>query len=434
MHRLFLLIFLLPWYAVAVLTALMLWFATSQMETDQDAEAQKAQALQADMPLPVPIDQFAQTDRHIADEVHVTAWINLAHNYRLTHRGKFGTDEWMMYVLFGPDDPDTGKVARGVALIDPDRIDDFALIMVDALRPEMGSQLNFDINGQALGDGDYSSLVTGALKEHGLTKDPDFLVIAPFIDGRAAGLAPDPLAVMHRAGGAFALATGLALLTLVKLRRWRKRRAAPDPAPAQGFAPVPVPRPTPGPAPVAPDDVVARPNAERDWSPIQSVMSRHAGRQTSLTATDPGARATSNDSPIRVVSRFDGLRQLVPWGVGGVVALLLFAATDVPRQMPGISPTGTGETPAQMTQAPPPDAQGAAHPSGPPAPEPTATGKGQEMLGDPERSVLSMLLHPSDRDLLGLFVTFAAAVPLMALHRLRRRKAAEDDPWDRRLR
>ena len=82
MHRLFLLIFLLPWYAVAVLTALMLWFATSQMETAQDAEAQKAQALQADMPLPVPIDQFAQTDRHIADEVHVTAWINLAHNYR----------------------------------------------------------------------------------------------------------------------------------------------------------------------------------------------------------------------------------------------------------------------------------------------------------------------------------------------------------------
>lgn len=213
MHRLFLLIFLLPWYVVAVLTALMVWFATTQMNTAQDAEAQKAQALQAEMPLPVPIDQFAQTDRHIAHEVHVTAWINLAHNYRLTHRGKFGTDEWMMYVLFGPDDPDTGKVARGVALIDPDRIDDFALMMVDALRPEMGSQLNFDINGQALGYGDYSSLVTGALKEHGLTKDPDFLVIAPFIDGRAAGLAPDPLAVMHRAGGAFALATGLALLT-----------------------------------------------------------------------------------------------------------------------------------------------------------------------------------------------------------------------------
>jgi hypothetical protein len=293
MFRLFAMLLALPWPVMALISAGLFWLAQDSHQRVTAFEAEKAQALQAGAPEPVSFDAFTEADIHAADEVHVAAWLGTDYNYELTKQRK-GTDTVRrMYVLFGPGDAETSKVARGIVLLSPGQVDGFIGHLLSRMYDPLDARMPFHLNGTVDTSPELSDMVADAFAEQGLTKAEDFVVIEPFLEGREAALAPDPDAPMRVAtvfGGLGALAALLALGKLLTGRGRKKRRedranaeleravvmaaaarpvvaplpthseptnAAPVAANGQRYATVPTPPPT-------------------AWSPLEAVMAKQA--------------------------------------------------------------------------------------------------------------------------------------------------------------
>ena len=132
-------LFGLPWPVMALIAVGFFWLAQNSREWVAEFEAEKAQALERGVPDPVPLDEFTEDSVGLAHEVHVTAWINPAHNYELTKERKGPDTVRRMYVLFGPGDGPESKVARGVVVLPPDEVQAFfAAQQHDRLQPHAG--------------------------------------------------------------------------------------------------------------------------------------------------------------------------------------------------------------------------------------------------------------------------------------------------------
>jgi len=272
---------MLPWPVMALLSALLFWMAQDGYHEEVQREADKAEALLMDVPAPVAIDEFTKADVHLADEVHVTAWINTDHNYELTKQRK-GTDTVRrMFVLFGPGDTPDTKVARGVVVLHPVDVDAFlgqVLSTADVTDP----RFVFSLLGKRVRSPDLSDMVDDAFDERGLSKDSDFLVVEPYLEGRAAALAPDPEAPRQVATIFGVLGAISTLITLVKLRgkARARRKAVAEPLLADvDIPPPPVTAPRPQPQVAQPGQgygTVPTPAAANAWSPLAAVMAKQA--------------------------------------------------------------------------------------------------------------------------------------------------------------
>lgn len=272
---------LLPWPVMALLSALFVWMAQDGYKEELQREAEKAEALRMDAPAPVAIDAFTTADVHLADEVHVTTWINTDHNYELTKTRK-GTDTVRrMFVLFGPGDTPETKVARGVVVLHPVDVDAFleqVLSTADVTDP----RFVFSLLGKRVRSPDLSDMVDEAFEERDLSKDSDFLVIEPYLEGRAAALAPDPEAPRRVATIFGVLGAISALITLGKLRgrAQARRRAKAEPSLADGIMPPPAMaalRPQPQAAkPAQGYGTLPTPAPANAWSPLAAVMAKQA--------------------------------------------------------------------------------------------------------------------------------------------------------------
>lgn len=279
---------------MALLSALLFWMAQDGYREAVQFEADKAEALALPVPAPVAIDAFTAADVHLADEVHVTAWINTDHNYQLTKQRK-GTDTVRrMFVLFGPGDTPETTVARGVVVLHPDDVDPF-LEQVLATADVTDPRLMFSLNGTRDTWPDLSDMVDDALAERGLVKDSDFLVVEPYLQGRAAALAPDPDAPKRMVQVFGVLGAISTLITLAKLQG--KARARRQAGATRTLADVEIPPP---PAMTRPAMAAARPQPQvsaqtglgyatvptpqvaTTWSPLAAVMAKQA-------ALDPSA-------------------------------------------------------------------------------------------------------------------------------------------------
>lgn len=221
MFRLLGIIFGLPWPVLVLLAGGLFWFGHHSKQQAIAFEAEKAQALVEGQPDAVPLDAFDEDDVHLADEVHVTTWVNTAHNYELTYQ-KRGTDTVRrMFVLFGPGDGVDSKVARGVIVIPPERVDAFLTLMLTNVVGEVDGNLLFNLNGQREDSPDLWSMVDDALEDQGLHKAADFLVVEPYFNGRDEALKPRP----DIASNMMNLFGGLGLVLLVfALRNFAKGR------------------------------------------------------------------------------------------------------------------------------------------------------------------------------------------------------------------
>lgn len=274
-------LFGLPWPVMAVIAAGLFWLAQQSSQWVAQHEAEKAEALMTGAPEPVALDAFTAADVGLADEVHVTAWVNTDHNYELTKERK-GTDTVRrMFVLFGPGDGPESKVARGVVVLPPAQVDAFVGMVVQNIVDEGDPRMVFRLNGAKESRADLSGMVDDALKERGLMKDADFLVVEPYLEGREVALAADPDAPARNAtmiGGAGMVAALLALMKFVSARR-RKQKAegsvwADSPLPvrpgAMGTAAAPLqPQAAATPAMTLPPEGGA-------WSPLEAVKAKQA--------------------------------------------------------------------------------------------------------------------------------------------------------------
>jgi hypothetical protein len=278
MFRLLGIIFGLPWPVLVLLAGGLFWFGHHSKQQAIAFEAEKAQALVEGQPDAVPLDAFDEDDVHLADEVHVTTWVNTAHNYELTYQ-KRGTDTVRrMFVLFGPGDGVDSKVARGVIVIPPESVDAFLALMLSNVVGEVDGNLLFNLNGQRESSPDLWSMVNDALEDQGLHKAADFLVVEPYFNGRDEALKPRP----DIASNMMNLFGGLGLVLLVfALRNFAKGRKQAELRTSLADVEIP-PVGTPinhygakpmqvGVAPVAP---APPPPSSEGWSPLEAVRAR----------------------------------------------------------------------------------------------------------------------------------------------------------------
>jgi hypothetical protein len=207
-------------------------FYTSAMQQERD----KAAALAAPMPTAVSLNDFGPGDIHLADEVNVMAQINPAYNYELTQQRK-GTDTVRyMYVLFGPDDTASTKVARAAILLEAHELDAFDTLVAANVQTFTDMGPVFSVNGEATTLPDLQSMAIDAMTKEGLSRSPDFVWIEPWIEGRAAALAPNDLDPLTLPGIVGAPALLSVLLALFGMARGRRQTAA-----AQIMAAAPIP-------------------------------------------------------------------------------------------------------------------------------------------------------------------------------------------------
>ncbi|PLL11898.1 hypothetical protein C0V75_13400 [Tabrizicola sp. TH137] len=281
-------LFGLPWPVMALIAVGFFWLAETSRGWVMEFEAEKALALERGVPDPVPLDAFTEDSVGLAHEVHVTAWINPAHNYELTKERK-GTDTVRrMFVLFGPGDGPESTVARGVVVLPPDQMQALIDLMAAHVADPDDPRLLFNLNGAKESSPDLSSMVNDALAERGLTKDADFLAIAPYFEGRDAALAPNPDAPMFNfmvIGGIGLVAAFLALVKFMAARRARTRRKAAEAAlevPPHVAAAFELAAARSA-APMAETGGNARPDvtppASGEWSPLEAVRAKQAARE-----------------------------------------------------------------------------------------------------------------------------------------------------------
>jgi hypothetical protein len=214
------------WKGLAVLSVIFFGFAGFILQSGLQFEADKAAALQGPMPEMVPLEAFDATrDVHLAQEVHVQGQINPEYNYTLTehHTGK-GPDYDVvrrMFVLFGPEDAVDAKVARAVVLLHEDQVDAFVGYTADNAVEFTDQGFSFALNGAADTVPDLEDMADDALVKEGLTKASNFVFIEPWLEGRAAALAPAPDVPWGAAGMVSVPAVVFFLMAV-----WRKRRGA----------------------------------------------------------------------------------------------------------------------------------------------------------------------------------------------------------------
>lgn len=321
-------LFGLPWPVMALIAAGFFWLALNSREWVAEFEAEKAQALEQGVPAPVPLDQFGEENVGLADEVHVTAWINPDYNYELTKQRK-GTDSVRrMFVLFGPGDGPESTVARGVVVLHPGQVQTFIDLVATHVADPLDPRLLFNLNGARESSPDLSSMVDDALAERGLMKDADFLAVEPYLEGRAVALAPDPDAPDRNfmmIGGVGLVAALLALGRFLAGRRSRARRTESTTPVQSAVSPVPT-APLTGSAarvgePVAQAGEGARyatltTPATGVWSPLEAVKAKQMMQAT------PATRSETWEPPPRAAARAGGLGSGLGSGLGRGVAMI----------------------------------------------------------------------------------------------------------------
>jgi hypothetical protein len=191
----------------------------------QQQEREKAAALAAPMPVAVSLGNFGPGDIHAADEVHVIAQINPAYNYELTEEGKSFDTVRYMYVLFGPEDAADTKQARAAILLEQHQLDRFDELIVANVQGLTATGPVFAVNGAATRSPRLASMANDAMAQEGLTKAPEFIFIDPWIDGRAAALAPNALDLLTTSSVIGSPALLSLLLAAFGFRRTRRQTA-----------------------------------------------------------------------------------------------------------------------------------------------------------------------------------------------------------------
>lgn len=218
-----------------------------------ERNAERVAAIAAGPPKAFNISQY-DADRDMTDqrEVVVRAQASMSNRYRLTYSENTGDDYAYMVPLLATT-AQSEQIVMGIALY---TARDFTF---DDLTPELmlDGAVGFgdvgpilEINGRVQSLGKWQDMTDEAFDEKGLTLAANAVIMRPYLDGRAAALAPIGRGIFEL----FSYVAGaLGLLALGKLVLGRKPDAKDDaPAPqVAGFEPMPSAGPTVSPTATA---------------------------------------------------------------------------------------------------------------------------------------------------------------------------------------
>ncbi|MDV7144880.1 hypothetical protein R3X27_19545 [Tropicimonas sp. TH_r6] len=232
-------IFRLPWYGNLLFAAIFAFGAYWIHGEVEREEAEKAVALSVGPPRPVTLADFdPKRDTHPADEVHLLGWINPDYTYTLVEEKNGRVQrERLMYVLFDGNQDAEARMAHAAIILPPAQKGAFAAwlkkgnSLSQIAEDTFGRELSLPVsrfNGARDRSPDLEELARDAFDEAGLTRAPNFLYIEPWIEGRAAALAPEPetagqvALVLGTVAGVF---LALAVTKLLMRRGGRSNRA-----------------------------------------------------------------------------------------------------------------------------------------------------------------------------------------------------------------
>lgn len=221
-----------PWWLYAVFALCFFASAEGYFHFATKLNAERAEALSQPAPAPIDLTDFDwKTDRSLANEVTVTGWIDWDNSIMLVDFKKSGEikSERAAYFLYGAGDtPEAGQV-RAIMLLSPEHD---AFFMANENKFLVNRPVNpnaawtYQINGLAKRTSKLDNLAMDALEDRELTAADGVFFIEPFIDGRAAGLAP----LENLSFGRFFLhSIGGLILTVSIIKFILRRRRAPMP-------------------------------------------------------------------------------------------------------------------------------------------------------------------------------------------------------------
>ncbi len=218
------LIFGLPPVVYFVLAALVVGAGYYVETVRKEDQAERAQALQGEMPKVTNLGEFTPSDADLAREVNIAAQFHQDHTYELHKDSRNDSNSHALYMLFDPSAKEEERIVQAAIVIpmrDDDQFYDWMIKNIDS----MGAMSPvFHINGQRSGSTSYGDLARDAMRDNGFTRDDDFFYIKPFFNGRAAGLgrrSGDDMSMVLVAG-----VLGLILAAFGGMKMmWRRRRA-----------------------------------------------------------------------------------------------------------------------------------------------------------------------------------------------------------------
>lgn len=182
--------------------------------SENERELRKAAALAAGPPAVVDIEEYDRaTDRTDMGEVNLRAQLDFSMDYQLTLEGSSSTDRALMVPLM---EVETGEPV-GVALFTTgnfqfEDMEPMALLAKSQGFGEVGPILS--LNGETGALGKWDEIVEDSFREQGRTFAPGFLIVYPYVEGRAAAFAPKTSTIF----GLFSkIAGAIALLAILKL-------------------------------------------------------------------------------------------------------------------------------------------------------------------------------------------------------------------------
>lgn len=181
---------------------------------ENDRELRKAAALAAGPPAVVDIEDYDRAS-HRTDmgEVNLRAQLDFSMDYQLTLEGSTSTDRALMVPLL---EVETGEPV-GIALFTTrnfqfEDMEPMALLAKSQGFGEVGPILN--LNGETGTLGKWDDIVADSFREQGRAFASDFLIVYPYVNGRAAEFAPKTGTVF----GLFSkIAGAIALLAILKM-------------------------------------------------------------------------------------------------------------------------------------------------------------------------------------------------------------------------
>lgn len=240
MGRIFLLLLVGPFWvqlaAAAICLALGVW---AIQDNAKMADARLA-LTQSAPPALIPIAEVQKDKALAVQEVNLRTAIAIAHNTRLIAKTNLvKTDEDLMYVLQDETAGTSEPVVRGVILLEPDQVDDFAdWVTANAVGfSEIGPVVA--LNGLVAKNRNVSH-VSDVFDERGLKRAENFVYLEPFFLPRDQALAQLPKSESDTPKWLFGIAAALSLIGAFKWRRRGAKQASPAPEqskPAPSFGP-----------------------------------------------------------------------------------------------------------------------------------------------------------------------------------------------------
>lgn len=244
MNRLFLFLFLGPFWVQFIVAGGLGWVGFKAYEAEQKTAAAVAHLAEAPQPAPVAIEDYTGATEPRVTEVNlrVTLWTD--HNYRLNYRTNFVKTKERFFMPFAPVSGSAERVVMGGLIMTEAERDAFALWAIGQPLEDVPGGVVVTLPGLIVSPGETIE-AEKAMRKDGLKMAADPIYVAPFLNGRDAGIAA---ALADHRNPTFTYyiwlaAAVMALLGLFKLRRTVQGTRHPQPLaePVQQRASVPEP-------------------------------------------------------------------------------------------------------------------------------------------------------------------------------------------------